>query len=224
MDFLGWGFIFLILLTIHYSLIRMSISTEKTSWRWQLEQLQQQLGEWIEVKLRSNDRDLQLDIFPPWLGALLVRLTWLVLAGLIIWFGYRVIYPYLQKWIERNQQSKSLLDVVSVPAYTVVELLNKSQQSQRDGDYTQASRWLYLAMLQRLNDANLIPHQFSRTDREYLQLLRTVPIIDVGEVLVSIHEQLHFGNKQIEIIDFDRCQAAYQQIERQLTIGNRINE
>ena len=50
--------------------IRMS-STEKTSWRWQLEQLQQQLGEWIEVKLRSNDRDLQLDIFPPWLGALL---------------------------------------------------------------------------------------------------------------------------------------------------------
>ena len=202
----------------------MSISTEKTSWRWQLEQLQQQLGEWIEVKLRSNDRDLQLDIFPPWLGALLVRLTWLILAGLIIWFGYRVIYPYLQKWIERNKQSKSLLDVVSVPAYTVVELLNKSQQFQQDGDYTQASRWLYLAMLQQLNDANLIPHQFSRTDREYLQLLRTVPIIDVGEILVSIHEQLHFSNKRIEIAEFDRCQAAYQQIEDQLAVSNRISQ
>ncbi|MCY7366822.1 MAG: DUF4129 domain-containing protein [Chamaesiphon sp.] len=202
----------------------MSISTEKTSWRWQLEQLQQQLGEWIEVKLRSNDQDLQLDIFPPWLGALLVRLTWLILAGLIIWFGYRVIYPYLQKWIERNNQSKSLLDVVSVPAYTVVELLNKSQQFQRDRDYTQASRWLYLAMLQRLNDASLIPHQFSRTDREYLQLLRTVPIIDIGEILVSIHEQLHFGNKQIELADFDRCQQAYRQIEDQLAISSRVRE
>jgi Domain of unknown function (DUF4129) len=200
------------------------MSTEKTSWRWQLEQLQQQLGEWIEVKLRSNDRDLRLDIFPPWLGALLVRLTWLVLAGLVIWFGYRVIYPYLQRWLERNKQSKSLLDVVSVPAYTVVELLNKSQQFQRDGDYTQASRWLYLAMLQRLNDAHLIPHQFSRTDREYLQLLRTVPIIDVGEILVSIHEQLHFGNQQIEIADFDRCQQAYQQIEHQLAVSSRIIE
>jgi hypothetical protein len=202
----------------------MSVYTEKTSWRWQLEQLQQQLGEWIEVKLRSNDRDLQLDIFPPWLGWLLVRLTWLLLAGLIIWFGYRIIYPYLQRWIERNNQSKSLLDVVPVQAYTVVELLSKSQQFQRDGDYTQASRWLYLTMLQRLNDANLIPHQFSRTDREYLQLLRTVPMIDVGEILVSIHEQLHFGNQQIEIADFDRCQQAYQQIERQLAVSSGISE
>ena len=202
----------------------MSVSTEKTSWRWQLDQLQQQLGEWIEVKLRSNDRDLQLDIFPPWLGALLVRLTWLVLAGLIIWFGYRVVYPYLQRWLERNKQSKLSLDLVSVPTYTVGELLSKSQQFQQSGDYTQASRWLYLAMLQQLNDANLIPHQFSRTDREYLQLLRTVPIIDIGEILVSIHEQLHFGDRQIDSADFDRCQHAYQQIERQLAVSSGTSE
>jgi hypothetical protein len=198
----------------------MSISAEKTSWRWQLEQLQQQFGEWIEVKLRSDDRDLQLDIFPAWLGGLLVRLTWLVLAGLLIWFGYRILYPYLRGWLDQNSRSKSLLDISPVKTYTVVELLHKSQQFHRAGDYTQASRWLYLAMLQRLNDANIIPHQFSRTDREYTQLLRAVPIIDVGEILVSIHEQLHFGNKQIAIEDFDRCQQAYQQIESQLIIDN----
>jgi hypothetical protein len=194
----------------------MSNSIEKTSWRWQLEQLQQQLGEWIELKLRSEDRDLQLDVFPAWLAPLLVKLTWLVLAGLVIWFGYRVIYPYLQLWLERSNRSKSSVDLAPVRVYTVVELLSKSQQFQRDGDYTQASRWLYLAMLQRLNDANLIPHQFSRTDREYVQLLRTVPIINVGEILVSIHEQLHFGDRQIAIEDFDRCQQAYQQIDREL--------
>ncbi len=198
----------------------MSTAAEKTSWRWQLEQLQQQLGEWIEVKLRSNDRDLQLDIFPPWLGGLLVRLTWLVLAGLVLWFGYRVIYPYIQQWIDRNNRSPSALDSTPVQVFTVSELLAKSQQFQRDGDYTQASRWLYLAMLQRLNDADLIPHQFSRTDRQYVQLLRTIPIVDVGEILVSIHEQLHFGNQQIAIEDFDRCQQAYRQIEKQLIINN----
>jgi Domain of unknown function (DUF4129) len=192
------------------------MSAEKTSWRWQLEQQQQQLGEWIEVKLRSNDRDLQLDIFPPWLGDLLVRLTWLVLLGLVLWFGYRVIYPYLQNWIDQQNRSKSAPSSAPVKVFTVSELLAKSQQFQRDGDYTQASRWLYLAMLQRLNDADLIPHQFSRTDRQYLQLLRAIPIIDVGEVLVSIHEQLHFGNRQIEIEDFDRCQQAYRQIEENL--------
>ena len=101
---------------------------------------------------------------------------------------------------------------------TVGELLAKSQQFQSQGDDTQASRWLYLAMLQCVNDADLIPHQFSRTDREYIDVLSTVPIVNVGEVLVSIHEQLHFGNRQIAIEDFDRCQQAYRQIEDRLTV------
>lgn len=198
----------------------MSTAAEKTSWRWQLEQLQQQAGEWIEVKLRSSDRDLQLDIFPAWLGPLLIRLVWLILAGLVIWIGYRILYPYWQIWVERNQQSKLTLDRSTERVYTVAELLAQSQQFQQAGNYTQASRWLYLAMLQRLNDANLIPHQFSRTDREYVQLLRTVPIVNVGEILVSIHEQLHFGDRHISSADFDRCQQAYQQIESQLGVGS----
>jgi Domain of unknown function (DUF4129) len=196
----------------------MSTSAEKTSWRWQLEQLQQQLGEWIEAKLRANDQDIPSDLFPEWLGGLLVRITWLILGGLVIWFGYRIIYPAWQQWFNRSSKIQSQLDPNPVKVYTISELLAKSQQFQLDRDYTQASRWLYLAMLQRLNDAKLIPHQFSRTDREYLQLLQTVPIINVGEVLVSIHEQLYFGDRQIAIEDFDRCQQAYQQIDLQLQV------
>jgi hypothetical protein len=199
----------------------MSTAAEKTSWRWQLEQLQQQLGEWLEVKFRSNDRDLNFDIFPPWLGPLLVRLIWLSLIALVVWFVYRVIYPYWQQWVRKRAQSPSEL-VEPVRVYTVAELLDRSQQFQQDGDYTQASRWLYLAMLQRLNDAELIPHQFSRTDREYINVLSAIPIVNVGEILVSIHEQLHFGNRQIAIEDFDRCQQAYRQIESQLKIESPV--
>jgi Domain of unknown function (DUF4129) len=198
----------------------MSSSAEKTSWRWQLEQLQQQLGEWIEAKLRANNQDIPPDLFPPWLGGLLVRMTWVILAGLVIWFGYRIIYPAWQQWFNRSSKSQSQLDLEPVQVYTVSELLARSHQFQLDGDYTQASRWLYLAMLQRLNDAKLIPHQFSRTDREYLQLLQTVPIVNVGAILVSIHEQLHFGNRQIDVEDFDRCQQAYRQIDLQLQVKN----
>lgn len=193
----------------------MSTAAEKTSWRWQLEQLQQQLGEWLEVKFRSDDRDLNFDIFPPWLGPLLVRLVCLLLLGLVIWFAYRIIYPYWQQWVRKKGQPQSDL-AEPVQVYTVAELLTKSQQFQQDRDYTQASRWLYLAMLQRLNDAELIPHQFSRTDREYINVLSAIPIVNVGEILVSIHEQLHFGNRQIALEDFDRCQQAYRQIESQL--------
>ncbi|PSB48836.1 DUF4129 domain-containing protein [Chamaesiphon polymorphus] len=198
----------------------MSTAAEKTSWRWQLEQLQQQLGEWIEVKLRSDDRDLNLDIFPPWLGPLLVQIVWLLLAGLVLWIGYRIIYPYWQNWVRQKERSPSTLDSSPIKVYTVAELLAQSQKFQQDGDYTQASRWLYLAMLQRLNDANLIPHQFSRTDREYLQLLSDVPVVNVGEILVSLHEQLHFGDRQISSADFERCQQAYRQVDRELIIDN----
>lgn len=194
----------------------MSTIAEKTSWRWQLTQLQQRVGEWLEVKLRTEDRGLKLDIFPPWLGPLLVNITLVLLAGAIVWVCYYIVYPYLRQLWQNIERAKSAVDRSS-ELETVAEMLAKSQQFQQAGDYTQASRWLYLAMLERLNDAKLIPHRSSRTDREYLSLLNNVPIVNVGEILVSIHERLHFGDCQIAAADFDRCQQAYQQIEREIS-------
>jgi hypothetical protein len=191
----------------------MATSFEKTSWRWQLEQFQQHLVEWIEVKLRSDDRASNFDGFPPWVGVFLIRLTWLILAGLIVWFGYRIIYPYLKQWRFKNRQQKSVERSNIDKIYTVAELLDRSNRFKEDSNYHEASRWLYLAMLQRLNDAKLISHQLSRTDREYIQILRTVPTIEVGELLVSTHEQVYFGNEIVTSEDFDRCQQAYHQIE-----------
>jgi Domain of unknown function (DUF4129) len=195
----------------------MATSFEKTSWRWQLEQFQQRFGEWIELKLRSDDRALNLDVFPPWLGVFLVRLTWLILAALIIWFGYRIIYPYWKRWIFTNRQQKSVERTTIDKAYTVAELLDRSHRFKGDGNYNEASRWLYLAMLQRLNDVKLIPQQLSRTDREYIQILRTVPHIEAGELLASTHEQVYFGNGIVTSEDFDRCQQTYHQIETSIT-------
>ncbi len=198
----------------------MVTSFEKTSWRWQLDQLQLRLGEWIEVKLRSIDVEPQFDPFPSWLATLLVRICWLVLAGLILWVGYRIIYPYWKQWLANNKRINLDPDRSPIQTFTVAELLAKSQQFQRDGDYTQATRWLYLAALQRLNDAKLILHQPSLTDREYLKLLDTFPNIRSGDILLSTHEQLHFGDISITAEDFDRCQQAYQQIESGLRVGS----
>jgi hypothetical protein len=191
----------------------MANSFEKTSWRWQLEQFQQRLVEWIEVKLRTDDRGSNFDEFPPWLGLFLVRLTWLLLAMLVVWFGYRIIYPYWKKWSFNNREQQSAERSNIDKIYTVTELLDRSNRFKGDGNYHEASRWLYLAMLQRLNDAKLIPHQLSRTDREYIQILRTVPTIEVGELLVSTHEQVYFGDRIVTSEDFDRCQQVYHQIE-----------
>jgi hypothetical protein len=192
------------------------MSFEKTSWRWQLGQFQQHLVEWLEVKFRSDDRDSGL-VFPAWLGGFLVNLIWLILLGLVIWLGYRIIYPYWQKWLAKNRAQQSVDRQVLAEVYTVAELLDRSRQFQLDGNYTESSRWLYLAMLQLLNDAKLIPHLPSRTDREYVQILRTVPNIQSGELLAYIHEQLYFGNGIVTAEDFDRCQQVYREIEASVT-------
>jgi hypothetical protein len=190
----------------------MAISFEKNSWQWQLSHIQQRVGEWIEVKLRSIDGIPAFDPFPSWLAGLLVNLCWLILAGLLSWFAYRIIYPYWQDWMAKNRGIKLEPDL-PVETFKVSELLAKSQQFQREGDYTQATRWLYLAALQRLNDAKIILHQPSLTDREYLKLLATFPAVRSSDLLLATHEQLHFGNTRITAEDFDRCQLAYQQIE-----------
>ncbi len=195
------------------------MSFEKTSWRWQLAQFQQHLVEWLEVKFRSDDLNPNLDLFPPWLGEFLVRLTWLVLLGLVIWFGYRIIYPYWQKWLAKNRQQPSVARSIVAEVYTVAELLDRSKQFQLDGNYGESSRWLYLAMLQLLHDVKLIPNLPSRTDREYVQILRTLPNIQSGEWLVYIHEQFYFGNAIVTAEDFDRCQQVYQEIAASVTQG-----
>ena len=190
----------------------MNTSFEKIGWRWQIDRLQQQLGEWIEVRMRSIDALPSADPLPAWVGVFLVRLSWLLLAGLLLWFSYRVLYPYYQQWLAKSKHIKLSSDRLIVQASTVQELLAKSQQFQQEGDYTQAARWLYLAMLQRLNDTKLVPHQPSLTDREYLKLLDTFPAIQSGNLLISTHEQIHFGDAIVTAADFDRCQQAVKEV------------
>ncbi|MEG3972103.1 MULTISPECIES: hypothetical protein [unclassified Microcoleus] len=50
-----------------------------------------------------------------------------------------------------------------------------TQKLQQQGKYRQACRCLYMALLQRLNDAGTVVYQPRRTDGEYLQLIQQLP-------------------------------------------------
>jgi hypothetical protein len=50
-----------------------------------------------------------------------------------------------------------------------------------------------------------------------VQILRTIPNIQSGELLVSIHERFYFGNEIVTAEDFDRCQQVYREIEASVT-------
>jgi Domain of unknown function (DUF4129) len=184
---------------------------QKTSWSWQLEQLQQRWGEWLQAKLMGALPNQNL---PAWLISAITYLLWFLLLAGLAWIIYRIVNFLWQKRDRRRQVSSPA--TLPVKTRTVAELLAQSQQFQLQHNYSEACRCLYLAMLQRLNDASLIPHQNSRTDQEYAELLKQLPTLQNSTVLLRTHEQLQFADRSISAAGFDSCQAAYDHMEAQL--------
>ena len=194
---------------------------EKTSFVWQIQQWQQQLSEWIELKLSQNSPNLSNLSIPSWLEQLLKVLwpllkvvSWLILALALIWLSWQlwlILRPYIYSlsFEMGNSTSKSM----AVKEVMIADWWQRSQQFYRQGNYAEAARCLYMAMLQKLHDTHLIPHQPSRTDGEYRQLIQSLPKHSAYQVLLNTHEQLCFGNADISSTEFEQCQQAYRQIE-----------
>lgn len=191
---------------------------EKTNFGWQIQQLQQQFWEWLELKLSQNSPNLPNESLPSWLVDLLWPLfkaaSWLIVglvATWLLWQLWQVLRPYVQflNFELRNAAAKP----TPVKDITAADWLQRSRQFYLDGNYGEAARCLYMAMLQRLHENGLISHQPSRTDGEYRQLTQTLPKQESYQVLLTTHEDLCFGNGEISSEIFDRCQQAYRKID-----------
>jgi hypothetical protein len=195
----------------------ISGSFEKNSLDWQVQQVQQRLGEWLEHLLFQGNLPLPNSWFlPDWL---LKTLFWLIVGLLLLWLGwqlYRLLRPYLdpralyQPGCDRRAENPSAKDLTST------QWVQRSRTFAQQRNYREACRALYRAAIQRLHDTQLIPDQQSRTDGEYLQLLPTLPQVSPYQLLIQTHERLYFGNAEISAELCDRCQQAYQQVENSL--------
>jgi Domain of unknown function (DUF4129) len=203
---------------------------EKTSWDWQLEQMKQQVGEWIEYQFSRFNLAL-----PEWDGRewsidgqlllkLLNSLFWLLLGFFLVWIGWRLwqeFSPYIHSWFG-TRNSTEIRESNRSSDLSPASLLGRSHEFYRQGNYREACRCLYLAMLEQLHETKVLPHKKSRTDGEYLQLLRlSVTPIGPYETLIITHEQLCFGNAKIESENYLQCQQAYQEIKRLKEAGER---
>ncbi|CAN1209017.1 hypothetical protein TUMEXPCC7403_02255 [Tumidithrix helvetica PCC 7403] len=198
-------------------------SFDKTSFGWQIQQMQQRFGEWLELKFRPllSQASKSLGVAPDWLGDILLAIGWgifgLVVAWLL-WQIYKLVRPYILSLIfsSPNRQKLALQEDPTQTIYSLADWLQQAQRMQAEGNYGSACRALYMALLQRLSDAELIASQASRTDREYLNLLHEIPQSQPCQVLIATHEQLWFGNAAISAETFERCQQAYREVERHL--------
>jgi hypothetical protein len=199
----------------------MSTSFEKTNWDWQSSLFLRQAGEWIEYQLSRFEGTIPNWSLPGWsinaesvlklLNFLFWFLVCLFLAWLI-WQLWREFSPYLYSWLGNgNFQGKTTKN--NSTELTSAGWLARSQEFYRQGNYHEACRCLYLAMLQQLHDRNVLPHKKSRTDGEYLQILQlSVTPMQPYETLITTHEQLCFNSAELLPENYQQCEQAYQQI------------
>jgi len=188
---------------------------QKNSLGWQLQQAQQRVGEFIERLLFGDDPNRQTVpdwSLPEWL---LEGLFWLLVIALVSWVGwqlYKLLDPYL--YLPGRLGRSPLPTPAPQPQkLTLAEWLGRSRTAQQQGNYREACRCLYMAMLQHLNDKDLIPQQESRTDGEYLRLVQTLNKPQPYQTIIRTHEQLCFSNAAISSDTFERCWRAYQEIQ-----------
>jgi Domain of unknown function (DUF4129) len=197
-------------------------SFDKTSFGWQIQQMQQRFGEWIEVTFSpALSKAVNSLGFPEWLWDILVAIGWVILAFVVAWLTlqiYRQLRPYIESLMFpiRNRQKLTLNKEDKSQIYTVAEWLQQAQKLRSQGDYSLACRALYMALIQRLSDAELIPTQTSRTDREYLKLIAKIPSCQPCKFLIATHEQIWFGGVSISSETFEQCQQAYRDVDNRL--------
>ncbi|MEB3340403.1 DUF4129 domain-containing protein [Okeania sp.] len=195
-------------------------SFQKDSLGWQIQQIQQQISEWWELQIAKVDPDLPEIDLPSWWDIFTILMiakivAWLIFAGLLSWLAIkiiRIINPYfyhIRNSINLTTKTRENLET----DLSITGWLNQSQKFQKLGNYGEAFRCLYMAMLQGLNDREIILHQSSRTDGEYLKLIQNLSQSQPYQKLFIIHQQLLFADLEISASMFQECQQAYQQIK-----------
>jgi hypothetical protein len=193
---------------------------EKTNWGWQFYLLQQRVGEWLDYQFSRFQRSLpKLPdgwSFSPWVVELLKILFWLILALFVVWVIWRLwqeFSPYIYALLAKLNGADMLPSKANSHQTSISFLLTQAQEFHHQGNYREACRNLYLAMLQQLHEKAIAPQQPSRTDGEYLQLLTsTITAVQPYETLITTHEQLCFSERQILAENYQQCHQAYQEL------------
>jgi len=186
---------------------------------WQLQQWGQQLGEWWELQTQKLAGDPSRNGLPDWLKNLGLPdwayqlILWIALGVILTWLSWqllRVGIPYLKKMLPRYTQAHT-----SRPQARPLKMqkwLERSRQFQAQGNYTEACRCLYFALLQHLDEKEIISQQESRTDREYRQLITPFPDHSLYQILLTTHEELCFGLQSMSPETLAQCHEALETI------------
>lgn len=190
---------------------------EKTNPAWDLRLWQQRSGEWFERILSSwqpsDSPDTSNPVRPPTipvqLWTVIFWLLALVLVTIIVWN----LYPLVHRYLTQSQPDRPIAPSKESIDRTQNQWLQQAKKAQSQGDYTQACRALYFAMITRLQDQTLLSKDPSLTNGEYRHLLKTRS--PAYRTLINAHDESLYTGRPMTQERYAECDRAYRNIDQE---------
>ncbi|MCD7899911.1 MAG: DUF4129 domain-containing protein [Bacteroides sp.] len=134
-------------------------------------------------------------------------LLFIVVITLIVWLLYRS-RPEL---FVRSHKSKLAYNVQEDTIYGI-DLEEEIHRSLKDGNYKEASRFLYLQTLKYLSDKNIIDWQIFKTPTEYIYEVKPEDLYGPFKTLTNQFLRIRYGNYEATDSLFEELLALQQRI------------
>jgi hypothetical protein len=132
----------------------------------------------------------------------------LVVAGVLLWRNRSRRQPVKAPSRRSVAEAPSLEFALSLPQQSVAALWRQAEDLARQGDYREAVRILYLAVLVLLHRANRIRYEKMRTNGEYAQQLRSeAALYGPFQRLTTLFEVKWYGERACRPEDFEACRG-----------------
>lgn len=194
---------------------------KQDGWGWRINLIRQRIGEWSEYQLSQLDTDWDLEFIPfKLLWRIIEFFLWSIIALILVWMlwqGWLLLRPYWRRWQRSTPNFAPVVTPINTPLLSAADWFERSQTARVEADYRRGIFCLYQAMLSLLNEREIILTQLSYTDEEYRRSLleKQISFLQSYELLLSSHQRLCFGRVEADRSLFERCQQAFNQIQRQ---------
>jgi hypothetical protein len=158
-------------------------------------------------------------------------LGWMVLAGLFVACVVVAVMLYLQHRrrqpkIDPKRKSGLAASGAEIPLdqpdhIAPAALWRQADDLARQGQFLEALRRLYLAVLSLLHRARYIQYEKTRTNGEYLRQARRVPDTPAGlhapfDQLTRIFDQKWYGDRACDEREFHDCRTLAEQLREEI--------
>ncbi|MEO1006828.1 MAG: DUF4129 domain-containing protein [Cyanobacteria bacterium J06638_38] len=185
---------------------------------WRINLIKQRFGEWSEYRIFQLDSGDWGFLKSSLLWQIIKFCLWSMIAILLVWMTWQLwllLRPYWKRWQRQSDRYTPITTSIITPQLSSSAWVERSQSARIEGDYRRAIFCLYQAMLQLLDERELVAAQSSLTDQEYRRSLLKIEVspFSAYELLLSIHQRLCFSKAEANQALWEECHQAYQQIE-----------